>query len=65
MNFLKDEAESTAPEAAALAGPGAQTTADDIIQGATEQGGTRATIHLKSGGIDQAEADFNSLAGMG
>jgi RHS repeat-associated protein len=46
-----------------LAGNAGKTTVQDILQGATSEGGSRANIFSKPGGIVQATKDFNALDG--
>ena len=52
----------------ALFGRGAEAageaTVEDILKGATREGGTRADIYSKPGGVAQAKKDFNSLGGI-
>ncbi len=45
-----------------LTGTGAATV-DDILQGAVREGGSSSQIFGKSGGVQQAESDFNALPG--
>lgn len=47
----------------ATVGTEGTATVDDILQGATTGQSSRAEIFSKSGGIQQAENDFKSLAG--
>ena|SRR6185437_7931185 len=48
------------PPAAEGAG---EATVQDILKGATREGGTIAEIYSKPGGVAQAMKDFNSLGG--
>lgn len=64
-------ADFTIGEIAGLFGRGAEAAAEgagkatvqDILKGATREGGTRANVFSKPGGVAQATKDFNSLGG--
>jgi RHS repeat-associated protein len=61
MIFGLGTLDAETPEPLGSLSPG--KTVADVLQGATPEGGSRTDIYSKPGGMQQAQKDFNDLAG--